>query len=71
MRSWLETERKKHGFTMKELGEKLGISESYYCAIEAGTRQKKMDIILVAALSNALGIPISEIARLEAEKEEV
>lgn len=69
MRSWLEIERKKHGLTMKELGEKLGISESYYCAIEAGTRQKKMDIVLVSALSNALEIPITEIARLEAQEE--
>lgn len=65
MRDWLIAERKKHGWTMKEMGEKLNISESYYCAIEAGTRQKKMDIVLVAALANIFKMPISVIAKLE------
>lgn len=66
MREWLKNSRNEKGLTMKEMGSKLGISESYYCAIENGTRQKRMDFALVAALSIVLGIPIDTIAQLEA-----
>ena len=65
MRSWLKEKRLEHGYTMKQLGEKLGISESYYSTIEAGTRQKKMDIMLVSGLSGALDVPVSQIAEWE------
>ncbi len=65
MREWLKTARESKGLTMKQLGEKLGISESYYCSIENGDRQKKMDIVLVSGLSSALDIPVAEIARIE------
>lgn len=61
MRDWLNKARIDKGLTMKDMGEKLGISESYYCAIENGTRQKNMDLTLVSGLSVALGMPISEI----------
>ena len=67
MRDWLKEIRIEKGMTMKELGAKLGISESYYCAIENGERQKKMDMLVVAGLSTALEIPIAEVARLECE----
>ena len=67
MRKWLKDLRNEKGLTMKELGEKLGISESYYCAIEKGDRQKNMDITLVAALSAALGVSISIIAQYESD----
>lgn len=52
---------------MKELSERLGISEGYYCYIEQGVRQKKMDIVLIGGLSSALNIPMSEVVRQEAE----
>ncbi len=65
MREWLKDARTKAGFTMKDVGEKLGISESYYCAIEKGERQKKMDMMVASGLSMILGIPISEIVRME------
>ena len=67
MREWLKNLRTEKGFTMKELAAKLGISESYYCAIENGDRQKNMDITLVAALSAALGVSISMIAQYESD----
>lgn len=67
MREWLRNLRTEKGMTMKELGKKLGISESYYCAIENGERQKKMDVVLVAGLSSALGVPMTCIAQYEAE----
>ena len=61
MREWLYNLRTAKGLTMKELGEKLGISESYYFAIEKGERQKKMDIVLAAGLSAALDVPVADI----------
>lgn len=67
MREWLKNSRTEKGFTMKELGAKLGVSESYYCSIEAGTRQKKMDLTLVAALSSALELPIADIVKFESD----
>lgn len=67
MREWLKNSRTEKGLTMKDMGVKLGISESYYCSIEAGVRQKKMDLTLVAALSSILGIPIADIVQHECE----
>ena len=67
MREWLKTARTEKNLTMKEMGTKLGISESYYCSIENGIRQKKMDLGLVAALAAVLGVPMETIARFESE----
>ena len=66
MRGWLKELREKNNLTMKEMGEKLSISESYYCAIENGTRQKKMDVTLITGLSLALDVPMTQILELEA-----
>lgn len=68
MREWLKNARIERGLTMKELGMKLGISESYYCSIEAGTRQKNMDLSLVAALASALGISVADIVQFERDR---
>lgn len=65
MREWLRNSRNEKGLTMKELGAKLGISESYYCAIESGARQKDMDLTLVAALSAALDMSVADIITYE------
>lgn len=65
MREWLKNARIEKNLTMKEIGAKLGISESYYCSIENGTRQRKMDYALVAALSAILEMPIDAIAQHE------
>ena len=67
MRKWLKDLREANKLTMKEMVVKLSILESYYCAIENGTRQKKMDIALVAALSIAFAIPMETIVQLESE----
>lgn len=53
---------------MKDVATRLGISESYYCAIENGDRQKNMDITLVSGLSAILGVSVSRIVKLEKEK---
>ena len=65
MREWLRNSRTEKGLTMKDMGTKLGISESYYCSVEAGTRQKKMDLAFASALSSVLGISVADIVNLE------
>ena len=65
MRKWLREARENEGLTMKQMAEKLLISESYYCAIENGTRQRNMDISLAERISETLQIPIKEIFRNE------
>lgn len=67
MREWLAKARNEKGLTMKQMGEMLDISESYYSMIEAGDRQKRMDLTLVSKLSTVLDMSISDIAALEAE----
>lgn len=67
MRKWLKEHREAKGLSMKEIAEKLDISESYYCSIENGHRQKNMDIALAASLSSILDIPIVVIVRYESE----
>lgn len=52
---------------MKDMGQKLGISESYYCLIESGGRQKRLDLALASKLAVVLGISISEVVHYEQE----
>lgn len=68
MRDWLKEKRCEKGYTMKEISEKLCISESYYCAIESGDRQKKMDMAFASSLATIFGIPIAEIVELEQKR---
>ena len=68
MRSWLKTARESAGLTMKQVAEKLHISESYYCAIENGMRQQSMDISLAQNLSKVLNIPIKRILDAESKR---
>lgn len=65
MREWLRDRRKAKGFTMKLLGEKLGVSESYYCAIENGGRKKELSLGMASALARELEISVDEIIELE------
>ena len=67
MRKWLKDLRSEKRMSMKEVASKLGISESYYCAIENGERQKRMDITLVSSLASIFGVTIATIAQFEAE----
>ena len=50
---------------MAKIAEQLSITEGYYSLIEAGERQKKMDLGLVTKLSVILEMPIEQIAELE------
>lgn len=60
-RLWLEKARCEAGKTMKQVAGELGISESYYCEIENGNRQKRLDLSLATNLSLVLSIPIKTI----------
>ncbi len=50
---------------MREASEKLGISESYYCLIESGARQKKMDILLLVRIADLFDQPILRLIEAE------
>lgn len=67
MREWLQTARREKKLTMKDIAAALGISESYYCAIENGERQKRLDLMVASTMAEVLGVSVAEIIRLEAE----
>lgn len=61
MRQWLKDARMNQRLTMKQVADALGITESYYCYIENGERQKKMDIAIASRLANVLGMDLADI----------
>ena len=65
MREWLYDLRKGQGMTLKEAGEKLGISESYYKNIEDGKRQTKMDMLFILNISKVFNVPVTQIVQNE------
>lgn len=65
MREWLKEKRQEKGLTMAQLAKMCGITESYYAYIEAGERQKKMDITIANKLANALDMPFLEVLEKE------
>lgn len=65
MREWLRNARQEQGLTMKQMADELHISESYYCSIENGYRQRDMDISLVAKISGTLKISMKQILKFE------
>ena len=65
MRGWLKDLRVKNGLTMKELGAKLGVSESYYCAIEKCSRKNELGLGMAAMISDVFGISVDKIVELE------
>lgn len=67
MRQWLKDARVAKGLTMKQLANELHISESYYCSIENGNRQRDMDLSLAEKIGSSLGIHIKKILNLEAD----
>ena len=65
MREWLKTLRTENGLSMKDVAQKLDISESYYSMIESGERQKKMDLVLVTGIAAVFGKSAADIIALE------
>lgn len=68
MRNWLREAREAKGMTMAEMAQKLEVSEGYYCLIESGKRQQKMDVTLLDRISFALGIPLADAVSQETAK---
>lgn len=69
MRKWLKNKRLEAGLTMAQVAAELDIKESYYCRIESGERQKKMDAMLAKKLSVLFSMPMEEIVALEAKED--
>ena len=65
MREWLRNLRIEKNMTQAEVGKRLGISESYYCLIENGDRQKNMDISILSKLSIIFDYPFENLAVME------
>lgn len=65
MREWLRSIRSEKQLTQLEMGQKMGISESYYNLIENGARQTNMDISTISKLANALEISVADIIKYE------
>lgn len=67
MRAWLRDLRKKKGLTMKSVAATLNISEGYYCAIENGDRQKRMDAAMICGLAKAFEVEPAKILQCESQ----
>lgn len=65
MREWLRSIRNEKQLTQLEMGQKMGISESYYNLIENGVRQVNMDISTISKLADALEISVNDIIKYE------
>lgn len=65
MREWLRSIRNEKQLTQLEMGQKMGISESYYNLIENGIRQTNMDISTISKLASALEISVTDIIKYE------
>lgn len=65
MREWLRKLREEKQLTQQNVADMLGISKQYYQLIEAHERQKKIDITLVAKLSEIFDVSFNEIIKQE------
>lgn len=65
MREYLKNYREKRGLTMASVAQKLDVSESYYCLIEKGQRQERMDVVLAGRLATVFEVPIQDIIEQE------
>lgn len=65
MREWLKDTRLQQRLTQKQIADAIGVTESYYCMIEGGDRQKKMDVTLAIKIGNVLGLSLLSKSLLE------
>ena len=69
MKRWLKELREKSKLSQLEVAKKLDISESYYCLIENGERQKDLDLSLAIKLSKLFGVSVDYIIAEEEQLE--
>ena len=65
MREYLRRLREINRISMQSAANHIGISRQYYQQIEAGERQKKIDITLVTALASLFNVSVEEIISQE------
>lgn len=65
LREYLVDLREQRNESQQDVADALGISRQYYCMIENGDRQKRMDVTLIAGLANHFGISVAEFVSLE------
>lgn len=61
VRQYLIELREKTKESQQEVADAVGISRQYYSFIEAGLRQKRMDITLVMKLARHFAVDVGEI----------
>lgn len=67
MRKYLADMRAKRNESQQDVAQALGISRQYYAMIEAGERQKKMDVTLVSAIASHFGVSAADVCEWENE----
>lgn len=65
LREYLVNLREQRNESQQDVADALGISRQYYCMIENGDRQKRMDLMLITGIASHFGVPVSEIVSLE------
>ena len=55
MREWLKEIRKKQRYSQREIAEMAGISQSYFCFIEKGSKDVKVETAM--KIAKALDFP--------------
>lgn len=70
MRTWMVEMRNSSRQSQYKLAGVLGISQSYYAAIEAGKRQTDMSYSMMERLAKAFKLPVQAVIEAESERRE-
>lgn len=54
MRNWLKNYRNSTNLSQKQVAKEAGLSTTYYCYIESGTRGQKLPVKTAKAIASAL-----------------
>ena len=65
MRDYLRKLREKKAMTQQQAADSIGITQQYYCMVETGERQQKMDLHLAKKLAKTFSVPIEYILENE------
>lgn len=69
MRNWLKVLRVQNGWTQKEAGKRLGISQQMYSAIETGIcyKSKELPLGLLSDIAKIFRVPLGLVCQWETE----
>lgn len=67
-RRYLVNLREQRNETQQTVADAIGLTRQYYQLIEAGDRQKRMDISLATKLATHFDVELAEIIRHEAQR---